>query len=332
MASELAIVNQSQPAGMRISIQPSTLSEAKELAVDLAKSTIVPKEYQGNPANVMATVLFGSEIGLPAMQSLESIANINGRRSVWGDSMLAIVMNHPAYEGHDEGVEGEGDARVGWFTIKRKGHQPYTVRFSKTEAVTAKLWTKEGPWTNYPNRMLRLRARSWALRDKFPDALKGLIAREEAMDIDAIDNTGHTVIDAHLDSAAQAAQAEQKPAQQQQQQQRAQTDSPFISAEQRREFYNAWQKSGHTGDSVKKWLIDTFMIDDSRKIPAKEWDKAKTFAETAPAPSDRDKVIKAMGLLSYPQQRQDMMLKEYADRLPALLEALNAELDAGAQS
>ncbi len=39
---------------------------------------------------------------------------------------------------------------------------------------------KQGPWTQYPKRMMKLRARSYALRDVFPDVLKGMaIAQEE---------------------------------------------------------------------------------------------------------------------------------------------------------
>ncbi len=41
---------------------------------------------------------------------------------------------------------------------------------------------KQGPWTQYPERMLKLRARGFTLRDAFPDVLKGIKAREEVED------------------------------------------------------------------------------------------------------------------------------------------------------
>ena len=50
------------------------------------------------------------------------------------------------------------------------------------DAKRAGLWTKAGPWQTYPRRMLQMRARSFALRDAFPDVLKGLISVEEALD------------------------------------------------------------------------------------------------------------------------------------------------------
>ncbi len=57
---------------------------------------------------------------------------------------------------------------------------------SKEDAKKAGLWGKAGPWSQYPKRMLQMRARSFALRDKFADALSGLIMAEEAQDYTTI--------------------------------------------------------------------------------------------------------------------------------------------------
>jgi len=56
------------------------------------------------------------------------------------------------------------------------------VRFSVEDAKRAGLWGKQGPWQAYPKRMLQMRARGFALRDAYPDVLKGLITTEEAQD------------------------------------------------------------------------------------------------------------------------------------------------------
>ena len=55
--------------------------------------------------------------------------------------------------------------------------------FSVGMAKKANLWGKHGPWTQYPDRMLQNRARSFALRDAFADVLRGVISTEEARDI-----------------------------------------------------------------------------------------------------------------------------------------------------
>ena len=65
---------------------------------------------------------------------------------------------------------------------KRKGRKPVTARFSVEDAKRAGLWGKQGPWSAYPKRMMQMRARGFALRDAFPDVLKGMITVEEAQD------------------------------------------------------------------------------------------------------------------------------------------------------
>ena len=68
-------------------------------------------------------------------------------------------------------------------TAKRRGYEkPTVVRFSVADAKKAGLWGKSGPWSQYSKRMLQLRARGFALRDAFPDVLKGLVTAEEAQD------------------------------------------------------------------------------------------------------------------------------------------------------
>lgn len=52
-------------------------------------------------------------------------------------------------------------------------------------AKTAKLWGKEGPWTNYPYRQMAWRAFWWAARDAAADVLKGIWGVEELVDYKA---------------------------------------------------------------------------------------------------------------------------------------------------
>ena len=58
----------------------------------------------------------------------------------------------------------------------------YTEEFDLNKAKKAGLLGKAGVWTQYPERMMQLRARAFALRNRFPDALKGIKSREEVED------------------------------------------------------------------------------------------------------------------------------------------------------
>jgi len=160
-----------------------TMGEAMAFAQMVAKSDFAPKDFKGKPESCLLAIQHGSEVGLSPMQSLQSIACINGRPSVWGDAALALVMGSPVCEYVRERVDGEGDAMVATCEAKRRGYPDANVtKFSVADAKKAGLWGKSGPWTQYPKRMLQLRARGFALRDAFPDVLKGLVTAEEAQD------------------------------------------------------------------------------------------------------------------------------------------------------
>lgn len=167
--------------GAGFALQPQNITEAMQMADMLAKSQMVPKSYQNKPQDTLVAMMMGSELGLNPIQALQNIAVINGKPSIYGDAMLALVQNHPAFGGIKE--EYDDSTATAVCTVWRKGGEKHTVRFSKADAEKAGLWGKPGPWTQYPKRMQTFRARGFALRDQFADALAGLISREEAEDM-----------------------------------------------------------------------------------------------------------------------------------------------------
>lgn len=149
----------------------------------VAKTPFAPKDFQNKPEACLLAGQHGAELGLGPMQSLQCIAVINGRPTIWGDAALALVQSSPVCEFVSESVDGDGEQMVATCVAKRRGYPaPSAVKFTVADAKKAGLWGKSGPWTQYPKRMLQLRARGFALRDAFPDVLKGLVTAEEAQD------------------------------------------------------------------------------------------------------------------------------------------------------
>jgi hypothetical protein len=162
---------------------PATLTEAIQFSDMLANSSMVPKAYQGKPQDILVCVQWGYEMGLAPMQALQNIAVINGKPSVYGDAMMALVQASAVCEDVEEFFEGEDTPNpVAVCVAKRKNRKPVIAKFSLEDAKRAGLWGKQGPWSAYPKRMMQMRARGFALRDAFPDVLKGLISAEEAAD------------------------------------------------------------------------------------------------------------------------------------------------------
>jgi hypothetical protein len=157
---------------------PKDLTEAMKLADMLASSTMVPKDFQGKPGNCFIAMQMGHELGLKPIQSLQSIAVINGRPAVWGDALLALVIGSGVC---DYVREPTPNTEEGVCIVKRKGQLEVTRRFTAEDAQRAGLLKKD-IWQQYRPRMLQMRARAFALRDVFPDVLKGLPIAEEVRD------------------------------------------------------------------------------------------------------------------------------------------------------
>jgi hypothetical protein len=173
-------------------LMPQTFDQLVRFAELAANTDMVPKDFKGKPGNIMLAVQMGSELGLSPMQSLSSIAVINGRPGVWGDGLIGLCRQSPLCQDIVETITGEGDARTATCTATRRGSTPVTAQFSAADAKKAGLWGKS-IWAQYPDRMLQNRARGFALRDAFPDLLRGLKTAEELRDTPADDFKGTTI-------------------------------------------------------------------------------------------------------------------------------------------
>lgn len=161
------------------SLAPQSLDEALRFAEMLAESSIIPKDFAKNPGNILVAIQWGMELGLQPMQAMQNIAVINGRPALWGDAVIALVRSSPLCEYVYETIDGD----VATCRVKRRGEEEQVRTFSLADAKAAGLIGKQGPWTQYPKRMLQLRARAFALRDVFPDVLRGMPVAEEVMDM-----------------------------------------------------------------------------------------------------------------------------------------------------
>lgn len=174
--SALAIQTQSTGFDLR----PKDMGEAMQIATMISSSQLAPTNFRGRPEDTLVAMMMGNEVGLNPMQAIQNIAVINGRPCIWGDALLALVQNHPSFGSIKETFDDK--TMTATCTVKRKGGEPHTSTFSKADAEQAGLWNKN-TWKQYPKRMLAMRARGFALRNQFADALLGLVTREEAMDM-----------------------------------------------------------------------------------------------------------------------------------------------------
>jgi hypothetical protein len=183
-----------RPPAFQVSI--TTLDEAWRFAEIISQTEMVPKQYRGKAGDCLVAMQMGAELGLSPLAALQNIAVINGRPSLWGDAMLALVQSHPQCV--DVIETADAAAQTATCTVKRKGRADVVRSFSMDDARRANLAGKQGPWTEYPKRMCQMRARAWALRDSFADALRGLSMAEEAEDmVEAVVTGSRTIASSH---------------------------------------------------------------------------------------------------------------------------------------
>lgn len=164
--------------GQTFDLSPRTFEQALKFAEYLADSNLVPKDFKGKPGDCLIAMQWGVELGLKPLQALQNLAVINGRPALWGDAVIALVRGSSVCEY----VIEEDDGKTATCRVKRRGEQEQARSFSMDDARAAGLLGKQGPWSNYPKRMRQMRARAFALRDVFPDVLRGMNVAEELQD------------------------------------------------------------------------------------------------------------------------------------------------------
>lgn len=192
--AEVQVLEELKPLSVGGEIQaliPRTYDEARSMALGFCHAGIIPKGLTGKNDDetlgmVTTAIMQGLEVGFGPVAAISNIMVVNGRPSIWGDGLIALIQASRQVEYFKEWIEGDAltDDWTAYTEIKRKGQEePYKGSFSWKQAQKARLTGKAGPWLSYPDRMLQVRARSWAVRDGFADVLKGLSVVEEVQDL-----------------------------------------------------------------------------------------------------------------------------------------------------
>lgn len=177
------------------------LDEAYRLSQALAMAGLMPKDLRGKPSDVLAILLYGQEVGLAPMQSIQGIYVVNSRPTLAAQTWLALLRRagHRAFvpcktcdgagEEHQPGgsradhrYEPDHDERHCRMTIVRGDTGAmHTEKFDLDDAKTAGLANKD-IWKAHPRRMTLARAVSNCARFICPEVAMGFYAEGEELD------------------------------------------------------------------------------------------------------------------------------------------------------
>lgn len=160
--------------------RPLTPAEVSwKTAQRIANTPFVPTAFRGKPESVFAAVLYGEELGLGPMQSLNSIHVIEGKPSMAPELMRALVFK----AGHRIDVKVCMNDEVILYGCRADSGSEATVKWTMKDAQNAGL-AGRGAWKTYPRAMLLARATSELCRMLFADVVAGLsYTPEEAASI-----------------------------------------------------------------------------------------------------------------------------------------------------
>lgn len=165
-------------------IIPRNVEEVFRLAAAVHAAGMAPQSLK-SAEQVTVAIMAGAELGFAPFQALQSFAVVNGRPSLWGDALPALLWARGFVI--EEWFDDEDKPTKAFCKVIRPGGIAETVRtYSLDDAKKANLVGKAGPWQTNQKRMLQMRARAFAARDGAADALKGFQVREEVEDYQPI--------------------------------------------------------------------------------------------------------------------------------------------------
>lgn len=166
------------PTGGRLVAWAEAAHAAGQLGKALASTSFVPKEFRGKPEECSAAILYGDEVGMSPMQSLQAIYVVSGRVGMYAEAMVAIVQA----AGHQVETVSKSDAKV---TVRgrRRGAETWVEETWTTERARRAGYTTNKKYETDPQAMLYARAVSVICRQIAADALAGIAYSVEELEL-----------------------------------------------------------------------------------------------------------------------------------------------------
>lgn len=185
-------MNQELTTGNRLGMQtvPQTFNEQMRFAevVSQAKG-MLPRAYEGNPANVLVAIQYGASLGIEPMAALQNIDVIQGTPTLSAKAVAAMVRAN----GHKLWMSEDEQNMSATCTIVRNDDKehPVTVTRDKVWAQRMGLLTKDN-YKKQPTTMLMWRAVTACANRACPELFLGLggaYTADELHDMDLSEDT-----------------------------------------------------------------------------------------------------------------------------------------------
>lgn len=183
------LIQSKKMQGQVPSTKEYSTTEILEMADIYFKSGLAPSHFKSKEALFIA-FKWAIALGIDPFLGIRDIFVIDNIPSVRTEAAIAMVEASGFCENIEQYFEGNpfDDTYTAVCKVKRKGRKEHISKFSVSDAKNARLWGKKTnsgkntSWVEYPHRMLMYRAVGFAIRDIFPDVLRGATLKEEVSD------------------------------------------------------------------------------------------------------------------------------------------------------
>jgi hypothetical protein len=153
----------------------SVLKDYDTLGQALARTDFVPKDFRGKPEQVTAAMMYGREIGLPPLTTLQNTHVIHGRVGMYAEQLRAMILA----AGHEYEIEESTSDRC-VIAGRRKGSDRWISHtYTMDQAKLAGLYAQNEQYRKRPTEMLLARGSAIMAHAQFPDVIRGMGALEE---------------------------------------------------------------------------------------------------------------------------------------------------------
>ncbi len=161
---------------------------AWQQAQALAKSSIIPANFQNRPENVLIAIEQANRLNISPFMVMQNIFIIQGRPSWSSKFLIAMINGSGKFDEelhYDETSDKNGKPYSCLAWTKKNGRRVEGVRVDMAMA-DAEGWTKKNgsKWLTIPGIMLRYRAASFFASLNCPELTLGLYTQEEMIDND----------------------------------------------------------------------------------------------------------------------------------------------------
>ena len=166
-----------------------TFQLAFQMAKGLSQSTLVPQQFQNNPANCLIALEQSNRLNISPMAVMQNLYIVQGKPSFSSSFIIGLINASGKYDMELQFDEEEKDGKPYACTCwtEKDGRKVTGIKITM-DMADKEGWTKKNgsKWLTIPQVMLRYRSASFFARMNCPELSIGLYTKEELDDFTPI--------------------------------------------------------------------------------------------------------------------------------------------------